>query len=99
PLPISPLVPYTTLFRSVEAVRRGVDMMDCVLPTRNARNGHLFTSEGVVRIRNAAHRHDMRPIDENCDCYTCQNFTRSYVHHLNRDRKSTRLNSSHVSIS
>lgn len=68
----------------VEAVRRGVDMMDCVLPTRNARNGHLFTSEGVVRIRNAAHRHDMRPIDENCDCYTCQNFTRSYVHHLNR---------------
>jgi len=68
----------------VEAVRRGIDMMDCVLPTRNARNGHLFTSNGVVRIRNAANRHDMRPVDENCACYTCQHFTRSYLHHLNR---------------
>lgn len=68
----------------VEAVRRGIDMMDCVMPTRNARNGHLFTHEGVVRIRNAKHRTDTRPLDEHCSCYTCQNFSRSYLHHLNR---------------
>ena len=66
----------------VEAVRRGVDMFDCVMPTRNARNAHLFTSKGVVRIRNAAHKLDTRPVDENCDCYTCQNFSRSYLRHL-----------------
>jgi len=66
----------------VEAVRRGVDMFDCVMPTRNARNAHLFTSRGVVRIRNAAHKLDTRPVDENCDCYTCQNFSRSYLRHL-----------------
>ncbi len=68
----------------VEAVRRGIDMMDCVMPTRNARNGHLFTREGVVRIRNAKHRTDLSPLDESCSCYTCQNFSRSYLHHLNR---------------
>ncbi|MBA3980338.1 MAG: tRNA guanosine(34) transglycosylase Tgt [Alcanivorax sp.] len=68
----------------VEAVRRGIDMFDCVMPTRNARNGHLFTREGVIRIRNAAHRHDQRPLDEHCDCYTCQHFSRSYLHHLDR---------------
>ncbi len=68
----------------VEGVRRGVDMFDCVMPTRNARNGHLFTHNGVVKIRNAAHRHDMSPLDSECDCYTCQNFTRSYLHHLER---------------
>jgi len=68
----------------VEGVRRGVDMFDCVMPTRNARNGHLFTETGVVKIRNATHRHDMRPLDESCDCYTCENFTRSYLHHLDR---------------
>jgi queuine tRNA-ribosyltransferase len=68
----------------VEGVRRGVDMFDCVMPTRNARNGHLFTETGVVKIRNATHRHDMGPLDESCDCYTCQNFTRSYLHHLDR---------------
>lgn len=68
----------------VEAVRRGIDMFDCVMPTRNARNGHLFTREGVIRIRNAAHRHDQRPLDEQCDCYTCQHFSRSYLHHLDR---------------
>lgn len=66
----------------VEAVRRGVDMFDCVMPTRNARNAHLFTSQGVVRIRNAVHKLDTRPVDENCDCYTCQNFSRSYLRHL-----------------
>jgi len=68
----------------LEAVRRGIDMFDCVMPTRNARNGHLFTSAGVVKIRNAVHRHDTRPLDANCDCYTCQNFSRAYLHHLEK---------------
>jgi queuine tRNA-ribosyltransferase len=68
----------------LEAVRRGIDMFDCVMPTRNARNGHLFTSTGVVKIRNARHRHDTGPLDANCDCYTCRNFTRAYLHHLDR---------------
>ncbi len=68
----------------VEAVRRGVDMFDCVMPTRNARNGHLFTSSGVVKIRNATHRHDTSALDEQCDCYTCKNFSRSYLHHLDK---------------
>ncbi|MDQ2077248.1 tRNA guanosine(34) transglycosylase Tgt [Marinimicrobium sp. ABcell2] len=68
----------------VEAVRRGVDMFDCVMPTRNARNGHLFTREGVVKIRNARHRHDTGPVDSHCDCYCCQNFSRSYLHHLEK---------------
>ncbi|MBL4851608.1 MAG: tRNA guanosine(34) transglycosylase Tgt [Gammaproteobacteria bacterium] len=66
----------------VEAVRRGIDMFDCVLPTRNARNAHLFTSHGVVRIRNSVHKLDTRPLDDNCDCYTCQHFSRSYLRHL-----------------
>ncbi len=68
----------------VESVRRGVDMMDCVMPTRNARNGHLFTSAGVVRIRNSPHKKDTDPVDEHCDCYTCQNFSRAYLHHLDK---------------
>ncbi|WP_262927250.1 tRNA guanosine(34) transglycosylase Tgt [Phytohalomonas tamaricis] len=68
----------------VEGVRRGVDMFDCVMPTRNARNGHLFTFDGVVKIRNAAHRHDTRPLEDDCDCYTCQHFSRGYLHHLDR---------------
>lgn len=68
----------------VEAVRRGVDMFDCVMPTRNARNGHLFTSEGVIKIRNAKHRHDTSPLDPACDCYACSNFSRSYLHHLDK---------------
>jgi queuine tRNA-ribosyltransferase len=68
----------------VEAVRRGVDMFDCVMPTRNARNGHLFTFSGVVKIRNAKHRHSTEPLDTTCDCYTCKNFTRSYLHHLDK---------------
>ncbi len=66
----------------VESVRRGVDMFDCVMPTRNARNGHLFTGRGVIRIRNSRYKDDTRPLDENCDCYTCQNFSRSYLRHL-----------------
>jgi queuine tRNA-ribosyltransferase len=68
----------------LEAVRRGIDMFDCVMPTRNARNGHLFTSGGVVKIRNAKHRHDTRPLDANCDCHTCRNFSRAYLHHLDK---------------
>jgi queuine tRNA-ribosyltransferase len=68
----------------VEAVRRGIDMFDCVMPTRNARNGHLFTSQGVVKIRNAQYRNDTSPLDSECDCYTCQNFTRGYLHHLEK---------------
>ena len=68
----------------VEAVRRGIDMFDCVMPTRNARNGHLFTSTGVVKIRNAAHRHDTGPLDTSCDCSTCQGFSRAYLHHLDK---------------
>lgn len=68
----------------VEAVRRGIDMFDCVMPTRNARNGHLFVKEGVIKIRNAKHRHDTSPLDNECDCYTCQNFSRSYLHHLDK---------------
>ena len=68
----------------LEVVRRGVDMFDCVMPTRNARNGHLFTSAGVIKIRNAVHRSSTLPLDENCDCYTCQNFSRAYLHHLDK---------------
>lgn len=68
----------------VEGVRRGVDMFDCVMPTRNARNGHLFVTDGVVKIRNAKHRHDTNPLDAECDCYTCQNFSRAYLYHLDK---------------
>ena len=69
----------------VEAVRRGIDMFDCVMPTRNARNGHYFTRFGVVRIRNAKYERDTRPIDPLCGCYACANgFTRSYLRHLDR---------------
>ena len=68
----------------VEGVRRGIDMFDCVMPTRHARNGHLFTSTGVVKIRNAQYESDTRPLDEACGCYTCANYTRSYLRHLDR---------------
>ncbi|MGY5452866.1 tRNA guanosine(34) transglycosylase Tgt [Agarivorans sp. MS3-6] len=81
----------------VEGVRRGVDMFDCVMPTRNARNGHLFTSEGVVKIRNARHREDTNTLDKECDCYTCQNYSRSYLHHLDKCNEilGARLNTIH----
>jgi queuine tRNA-ribosyltransferase len=81
----------------VQGVLRGVDMFDCVMPTRNARNGHLFTTFGVVRIRNSRHRQDLSPIDAECDCYTCQNYTRSYLHHLDKCKEmlGARLNSIH----
>jgi queuine tRNA-ribosyltransferase len=65
-----------------EYVARGVDMMDCVMPSRNARNGCLFTSTGRVIIKNARYRADAGPLDADCECYTCQNFTRAYLRHL-----------------
>ena len=68
----------------VEAVRRGVDMFDCVMPTRNARNGHLFVRQGVIKIRNAKYRNDTGPIEEGCECYTCKNYSRSYLRHLDK---------------
>ena len=68
----------------VNAVQAGIDMFDCVMPTRNARNGHLFTRFGDLKIKNAAHRHDTQPLDESCTCYTCTNFSRAYLHHLFR---------------
>lgn len=81
----------------VEAVRRGIDMFDCVIPTRNARNGFLFTHTGVVKIRNAVHKTSLEPIDEQCDCYTCKNYTRAYLHHLDKcgEILGARLNTIH----
>ncbi len=68
----------------VEGVRRGIDMFDCVMPTRNARNGHLFVTNGVIKIRNAKHKTDTGPLDPECDCYTCKNYSRAYLHHLDK---------------
>ncbi len=68
----------------VEGIRRGVDVFDCVMPTRNARNGHYFVTDGLVRIRNSKYRHDQSPLDPHCDCYTCKNFTRAYLFHLEK---------------
>jgi queuine tRNA-ribosyltransferase len=68
----------------VEGVRRGVDMFDCVMPTRNARNGHLFVTDGIVKIRNAKYRHDTTTLDSECDCYTCKNFSKAYLYHLDK---------------
>jgi queuine tRNA-ribosyltransferase len=81
----------------VEGVRRGIDMFDCVMPTRNARNGHLFTSTGVIKIRNAKHRHDSATLDAECDCYTCTHFSRGYLHHLEKcgEMLSAQLNTIH----
>jgi queuine tRNA-ribosyltransferase len=81
----------------VEAVGRGIDMFDCVMPTRNARNGHLFTRSGVVRIRNAIHATDTRPLDPQCSCYTCRNYSRAYLRHLFRCNEilGSRLNTIH----
>ncbi len=81
----------------VEAVMRGVDMFDCVMPTRNARNGTLFTSKGKLNIKNARHLEDKRPIDENCGCYTCANYSRAYLRHLYMAREllAYRLNTIH----
>lgn len=68
----------------LEGVLRGIDLFDCVMPTRNARNGNLFTSSGVLKLRNARHKTSTLPLDEECDCYTCQNFSRAYLHHLDK---------------
>lgn len=68
----------------IEAVARGVDMFDCVMPTRNARNAYLFSRDGKVKLRNAANRTSDRPVDDECGCYTCQNFSRGYLHHLDK---------------
>lgn len=81
----------------VAAVSQGVDMFDCVMPTRNARNGWLFTQYGDVKIKNAFYKHDTQPLDADCACYTCQNFTRAYLHHLHRigEILGSRLNTIH----
>lgn len=81
----------------VEAVRRGIDMFDCVMPTRNARNGHLFTSFGVVKIRNSQYEFDNNPLDANCTCYTCRNYSRAYLRHLDKCQEmlGSRLNTLH----
>jgi queuine tRNA-ribosyltransferase len=68
----------------VEAVRRGIDLFDCVMPTRHARNGHLFTRTGTLNIRNAVHATDIGPIETDCDCYTCRNYSRAYLRHLDK---------------
>ncbi|OAI19765.1 tRNA-guanine(34) transglycosylase [Methylomonas koyamae] len=81
----------------VESVRRGIDMFDCVMPTRNARNGHLFTRHGTIKIRNQQYQFDTRPLDENCACYTCRNYSRSYLKHLDKCKEmlGSRLNTIH----
>jgi queuine tRNA-ribosyltransferase len=81
----------------VEGVRRGIDMFDCVMPTRNARNGHLFTRTGVIKIRNQQYQFDTRPLDEECRCYTCQNYSRAYLKHLDKCKEmlGSKLNTIH----
>jgi queuine tRNA-ribosyltransferase len=81
----------------VAAVLRGIDLFDCVIPTRHARNGHLFTTSGVINIRNSIHQDDLAPIDAGCSCYTCRNYTRSYLRHLDRCNEilGSRLNTIH----
>jgi queuine tRNA-ribosyltransferase len=81
----------------VAAVLRGIDLFDCVIPTRHARNGHLFTASGVINIRNSVHQDDLAPVDETCACYTCRNYTRAYLRHLDRCNEilGARLNTIH----
>jgi len=81
----------------VEGVWRGVDMFDCVMPTRNARNGTLFTSTGKIVIKNARYREDRNPVDSSCDCYTCRNYSRGYLRHLfvSREILAYHLNTIH----
>jgi queuine tRNA-ribosyltransferase len=81
----------------VTAVASGIDLFDCVLPTRNARNGWCYTLRGVVKLRNARYRSDVKPLDETCGCYTCSHFTRAYLHHLQRvnEMLGARLNTLH----
>ncbi len=81
----------------VEAVRRGIDMFDCVMPTRNARNGHLFVSDGIIKIRNSRYVDDLSPLDESCECYTCRHYSRAYLRHLDKcgEILGARLNTIH----
>ena len=81
----------------VESVAVGIDMFDCVMPTRHARNGHLFTYDGVINIRNARYQHDTRPVEEACGCYTCQHYSRAYLRHLDKCKEilGSRLNTVH----
>ena len=81
----------------VEAVKRGVDIFDCVIPTRNARTGFLYTKKGILKLRNSRYKDDMKPIEEGCMCYTCQNYTRSYLKHLDNCKEilGLRLNTIH----
>ncbi len=81
----------------LDAVRRGIDMFDCVIPTRHARNGYLFTADGTLRIRNARHRDDTRPLQEDCGCYTCRHYSRAYLRHLDQcgEILGARLNTIH----
>jgi queuine tRNA-ribosyltransferase len=81
----------------IQAVARGIDLFDCVMPTRHARNGHLFTQTGVLNIRNAVHTADTGPIDPDCACYTCRNYSRAYLRHLDRCNEilGSRLNTIH----
>ncbi len=81
----------------VHAVSQGIDMFDCVMPTRNARNAYLFTSHGLLRLRNSRYKDDTAPLDENCACYTCRNFSRAYLHHLDKCREmlGAQLNTIH----
>ena len=81
----------------VEAVRQGIDMFDCVMPTRNARNGYLFVPSGTIKIRNSQYRHDTRPLDDQCACYTCRHYSRSYLRHLSMSNEmlGARLNTLH----
>ncbi len=81
----------------IEAVRRGIDMFDCVIPTRHARTGFLYTHQGILKIRNSRYQDDVRPLDEKCQCYTCQNYSRSYLRHLDKcgEILGARLNTIH----
>jgi len=81
----------------VEGVRRGIDMFDCVIPTRNARNGFIFTRHGILKLRNSQYQRDTRPLDEQCGCYTCQHYSRAYLRHLDKcgEILGARLNTIH----
>ena len=71
----------------INSVLKGIDMFDCVIPTRHARNGYLYTSKGIVKLRNSKNRDSLKPLDGNCSCYTCKNFTMSYLFHLNKTKE------------
>ena len=81
----------------IEGVRSGIDMFDCVMPSRNARNGYIFTTNGVIRIRNSRYENDINPLDVDCGCYTCKNFSRAYLHHLDhcKEMLGSRLQTIH----